>query len=103
MLARIEIEQAEVDLDVAVSSLHPAQREDTFASTNEALVVIVEAGELEREIGLDCRADVGRALGVDVEAAILQLPGQNGFDSLIDTRPRRRVPNAVNGRVQPDL
>ena len=63
MLARIQIEQAEVDLDVAVGGLQcrPA-RECAPRARVRSRIVIGEPGQLQREIGLDRRADLRRPL-----------------------------------------
>ncbi len=70
MIAREQIEQAEIDFDVAVSGLNAAQRQDAFARPRQAQIVIVEPGEFQREIRLHRRAEVGGALRIDIESAI---------------------------------
>ncbi len=95
MIARKQIEQAQVDLDVAVGRLDAAQRQDAFARPRQPQIVIIEAGQLQREIGFHRRAQIRRALRIDVEAAIRQLPLENRLHGLVDQRPRGRIPDAI--------
>ncbi len=78
MIARKEIEQAEIDLDVAIGRLNAAQRQDAFARSRQARIVVVEPGQLQREIRLDRRAEIGWPLRIDIESAIGQLARQDG-------------------------
>ncbi len=41
VLARVQIEEAEVDLDVAVSRVQAAQCQDAFASLRQARMVVI--------------------------------------------------------------
>src|ERR1035438_2500867 len=52
ILAWIKIEQAEVHLDVTVSRLNPAERQDSFPCTCQMGIVIGHAGEFERKRGV---------------------------------------------------
>ena len=95
VLPRIEIEQAEVDLDVAVGRLNAAQLQNALAQARHARIVDRQAGQLQREVGLYRGADFRRALDVDVEAAVGKLAVQNRAHRLVDQRTRGRLPDAV--------
>ena len=84
VLARVEAEQAEVDLDVAVGRLQAAERQDALARAAQRLAIRIEAGEFERAIGFHGGADVGGAAGVDIEAAIGQLAIEDGAGGAVD-------------------
>ena len=84
MLARIEAEQAQVDLDVAVGMLQPAERENSFPGAGQMGMVVIQAGQLQRGVGLYGRADFRRSAGVNIEAAVGQLTGENGAHRLVD-------------------
>ncbi len=101
--ARIKVEQAQVDLDVAVGRVQATQRQDAFARLRQARMMEIQSRDLEREIRLHGGADVSRALRINIEPAVRQLASQDGFNGLIDQRPRGRIPDAIHGRVQPEL
>ncbi len=103
MIAREKIEQAEIDLDVAVGRLNAAQRQDAFARPRQAQIVIVQPGELQREIRLDRRAEIGGPLRINIEPAIGQLARENGLRGFVDQRSRGRIPDAIHRRMQPEL
>ena len=103
MIAREKIEQAEVDLDVAVGGLNSAQRQDALARPRQAQIVVVQPGQLQREIRLYRRAEIGGPLRINIESAIGQLPRQNRFRRFIDERSRGRIPDAIHRRMQPEL
>src|SRR5579863_5018796 len=63
ILARVKIEEAQVDLDVTVSRMDAAQRQNALASLRQARMMEIEACDLEREICFHRGADVGRTLG----------------------------------------
>ena len=100
---RIEIEEAEVDLDVAVGRLYAAERQNALAQQLHALAIHGHARQFQREISFDRGADFGRSAGIDIEAAIGQLPLQNRDHRLIDQRARLGRPFAVDRRVEPEL
>ncbi len=81
-VAGIQIEQAEVDLDVAVGRLQAAQRQDALAGASQARIVHIQTGELQRKIRLHRGADVGRALRINIEPAVRQLTRENRFAPL---------------------
>ena len=59
----IQIEQAEVDLDVAVGGLNAAERENAFAQRGARRGSSTgNAGQFQREVGLDGGADFGGAV-----------------------------------------
>ena len=53
MLARVKIEQAEVDLDVAVGRLDSAARQNAFPRPREARIVCAQPRQLQRAVRLD--------------------------------------------------
>ena len=73
------------------------------ARAAQGLAVGRNAGQLERAVGFHRGADVGRAAGVNIEAAIGQLAFQDGAGGLLDARPRwadsRRCRRAGAGKV----
>src|SRR6185295_3124127 len=103
ILARIKAEEAEIDLDVAVSRLQPALGENAFARARQARIIGGNTGQFQREVCLHSGADLGGSLGVYIEPAVGKLAGQNRFRGLPDQRHAGRIPNAVFGRVHPQL
>src|SRR5205807_1258732 len=90
--SRIQSEEAEIDLDVTVRGLQPAQRQDALARGVELRAVRRKTGEFERGVGLDGRADFARAAGVDVEAAVGELAFEDAVRSPVDPRAAGRIP-----------
>src|SRR5437870_6297749 len=74
VLARIEIEQAQVDLDVTVGGLDATARQDAVARTFEPPVLWRDACEFQREIRLNRSTQLRRALWINIEAAVGKLP-----------------------------
>src|SRR5271169_2993172 len=74
ILAWIEIEEAQVDLDVAVRRLQSATRQDALACPRQPWIVHGKTGQLKREVRLYRRADFRRALLVDIESTVRKLP-----------------------------
>src|SRR6266481_3268101 len=103
MLAGIEAEQAEVDLDVAVGRLQTAERQDTLAREAQWTAIGREAREFQRAISLDGGADVGRTAAIDVEAAIRQLALEDGVRGPFDARACGWKPRRALGLVHPEL
>ena len=84
MLARVQAEQAEVDFDVAIGALQTAHGENPLARSAQIRIVIVETREFQRRVGFHGRADFGRSVRVNVEAAIRQLARQDGAHGFLD-------------------
>ena len=103
ILARVEVEEAEVDLDVAVGRLDAAQFQDAGAQARHAGVVDGDARQFQGEVGLDGGADFRRSAGVDVQTAVGKLTIENCARGLLDERTRLGFPDAVLGRIQPEL
>ena len=95
VLARIKIEQAEVDLDVAVGSLNSAQGENALPGAGQPGIVVGDARQLQREVGLHGGADIGRPLHIDIEAAVGELPSEDRLGGFIDQLPGGWVPDAA--------
>ena len=53
VLARIEIEQAQIHLDVTVGRLNTAERQNSFPRTREMRIIIGHSRKFQREIGFD--------------------------------------------------
>ena len=100
-VAREKAKEAEVDANVAIGGLQPAQFHDAIAQAAHALVFGRKAGYFQSEIRFDGGVDFRWALEVDIEAAIFQLARENGGDGAIDLRTGGRVPHAIHWRMQP--
>ncbi len=103
MLARVKVEEAEIDLYVTVGRLQPAPFQNAIASARHARVVHREAGQFQGAISFRRGADFGGTLLIDIETAIGKLPEQNRLRGFIDQRPGGRIPGAVLRRVHPEL
>ena len=103
ILARIKVEEAEIDLDVAVGRLNAAHVEDAVAQAQHAVVGDGNAGQLESEIRFDGGADFRRSAGEDVEAAVGELAIENRAGCLVDEGAGFRLPHAVLRRIEPEL
>src|SRR5579871_714397 len=103
MLARKQSEQAQVDLDVGIRPLQSAQRQNSLASRGQPRILGRQPRKLQRRVGLDGRAQLRRAVLINIEAAVRQLPRQNRADRFIDQRSRRRIPLAAFGRMPPQF
>ena len=101
--ARIEPEEAEVDLDVAIGALNSTQREDAVAEPLHAVRFRRHTAELQCGVRFDGRADLGRTARVDIEAAVGKLVPQDRAASLLNAGPGRRTPQPVLRRMQPEL
>src|SRR5258708_15340939 len=99
----VQIEEAEVYFDVAVGRLNTAQGENPVAGLGQPGVVVIDACEFEREIGFHRRAQVGRTLRIDVEAAVWQLAIENRPCGLVDERTCGWIPDTVYGGMKPKL
>ena len=99
-----EVEEAVVDLGVAVAGLDPPHLEDEFASPLHARVVGRHPRHLEHAVGAHGGVDLRRPGFVGVPAAVRALGVQDGAHGLADPGHRGRVPGAVRiGRVEPHL
>src|SRR5712664_3218317 len=103
MLARIKVEQAEIDFYVAVCRLNSAQRQNAFSRTDQARIARIDARQFQREISLDGGADIGRSLGINIEAAVGKLAAKNRLDRFADQVSGRWIPHAVLWWVHPQL
>ncbi len=101
--SRVESEEAEVDLDVAVGSLQAAERENARAGAAQRVAIDGQAGEFQRAVRLHRGADFGWTAGVDVEAAIGQLAVENRAGGAFDARAAGRIPLGAIRLVQPKL
>src|SRR5205085_2463411 len=90
--SRIEAEEAEVDLDVAVGGLQTAERQNAFPRGAELRPIGRQAGELKRGVRLDGRADFAGAAGIDTEAAIGELAFHDAARGPIDARAAGWIP-----------
>src|SRR5579883_167731 len=103
VLPRIEIEQPEIDLRVAVGRLDAAELQDAIAQPRHPLIVHRNARQLQRKVRLHRGAHFGRPVHVDIEAAVRQLPLQNRPHGFLDFAARGRPPHAVLRRIEPKL
>ena len=103
LIARKQIEQAQIDLDVAVGRLDAAQRKDDFSRPRQPQIVIVQTSQLQGKIRFHRRAEIRGPLWINVEAAIRQLPLEDRSHGFIDKRAGGWIPNAILGRMQPEL
>src|SRR6476659_4953540 len=103
MEPRKQVEEAKVDLDVAVAGLYAAQSEDAFTRSRQGRRIRLEPRQLQRGISFYRGADFGRPVVIDVEAAIRQLARQDRLNRLVDERTRVRFPDAVVRRIKPEL
>ena len=99
--ARVEAEEGEVDFDVAIGRLEPAEGEDAITQAPHAGFIRGMTGEFQSEIGFCRGADVGRAFGEDGKAAVGVLPGENGVDGAADLLRVGGSPDAVARGGQP--
>ena len=103
-LARVQIEQAEIDPHVAVRGLHAAQFQNARAQARMRSSVTGRPASFQREIGLDRRADFRGTLQIDIESAVRQLPSKESIER--PGRPActgRRIPDPIHRRMQPEL
>ena len=103
VFARIQPEQAEVDLDVAVGRLQAAQRQNALPGGAHGIALRRNAGQLQRAIRLDGRADFRGTAGINVEAAIRHLPVQNRPGRPVDALPGGRIPTGFVRLIEPEL
>src|SRR5579862_5176887 len=66
-------------------------------------MIFGQTSELERCVSFYSRTDFRGAFGVDVEAAVGKLAGENRADRLIDQRASGRIPQAVLRRMTPEF
>ena len=66
-------------------------------------IVIGQPRKLQRGVCLYRSADLGRSVGVNIESAIRQLPRQDGANRPPNALARRRIPNAIDRRMPPQL
>ncbi len=100
----IKIEQAEIDLDVAVGCLQAAPGENALAGERHAGITDRDSRQLERAISLHGGADLGRALRINIETAIGKLARQDGLCRLLHQRHGAWIPDAGRvRRVHPQL
>src|SRR5579875_4127529 len=74
---REEAEQAEVNADITVCCLQSAQVENAVAQALHTRIGSGQAGEFQREVGLNARVDFGRTMQINIEATIGELTRQN--------------------------
>ena len=103
VFTRIKTEEAEIDFDVTVGRLDAAEIEDAAGGALQRLAVGREAGEFERDIGLDGSADVGGAMRIDIETAAGQLAGEDGALGFEETVPIGCIPDAIARGVEPQI
>ena len=104
VLARVQAEKAEVDLDVAVG--RPAARpvpECERRARRSGVALRRVARQLEGAIGFDGGVELGRSAAVDVEAAVRQLAVQDGLAGFCDAHAGRRIPDGAIRLVHPKL
>ena len=90
-------------LEDMTSYFRAAIRENGFARAAHVRRLRIVADHFEREISLDRGTYFRRPMQVNIEAAILELPRENCVDCSINSWPGRRIPNAINRRMQPQL
>ena len=106
MLARIQAEQAEVDLDVAVGALQAAQREDSLPRATRLrsrIVMSSSPASFSAIYALMLALTSDGPFRVNVETAVRQLPRQDRPHRFVDQPARGRIPNAVLGRMPPQF
>jgi hypothetical protein len=107
-LARVEAQQAEVDLGVAVGGLQAAQRQHAVAGAAHGGRIGIDAGDLPGQfagrVGAGGRVDFRRAAGINVPTAIGELAAEDRLAGFADARRRGRTPFAIGVRlVAPQL
>ena len=103
MLARIQVEEAQVDLDVAIGRLQAAIRQHRIPQPRHGRAGRVDTRHFQRKIRLHRRANVRRPAGVNRKSTVGALQVQDRLHSPVHLRPRRGIPNGALRRVQPQL
>ena len=103
MLPRIQTEQAEIDLDVAVRRLNSAQRQNALAQANQAEISWRQAGQPQRDIRFNRCTHLRRPVDVDAEAAVGELAVEDRARGFVDKRSGLWLPPPIIRRVEPKL
>ena len=80
-------QQRQIEFGETVDGPRPTRSLDGGTGTAEGLAVLVVAGDLEREVGLDAGTDVDRTTRMDCPAAIGKLLVEDATDGAGDLRP----------------
>src|SRR5262249_37338346 len=104
VLPRVESEEAEVELRVAVAGLESAKGDDAGAGAPHGVTFGVHSGDLHRGGGTSGGGDFGAAAGIDPPTAVGLLAIEDGVDGLRDAGPAGWVPVSVGvGWMHPEL